>query len=247
MKFALVVALCCLALHYGHGAPRSAVYKYVKCNPEGDRANCVTYQSPRMPWSADLPDKLPASEASYLEAEAVEDKELSQAGKDKQLDEKDKVMMQDEEYEDEYLDDDYEEEELKGNEYEDEMVVKEDEDEAEDKEEEEDDMLGDEQEENTMLEEEEEDKMPLLVEEGESPMSFLPDEGSGSEEGSGGGITDQLFMPFESDAGSGESMTEEEPNTVRHSPSLRDILKWPQVGAEKPAEKEMKEDHLMNA
>lgn len=34
---------------------------------------------------------------------------------------------------------------------------------------------------------------------------------------------------------------------VRHTPSLRDILKWPQVGAEKPAEKEMKEDHLMNA
>lgn len=34
---------------------------------------------------------------------------------------------------------------------------------------------------------------------------------------------------------------------VRHTPSLREILKWPQVGAEKPAEKEMKEDHLMNA
>lgn len=34
---------------------------------------------------------------------------------------------------------------------------------------------------------------------------------------------------------------------VRHTPSLRDILKWPQVGAEKPAENEMKEDHLMNA
>lgn len=145
------------------------------------------------------------------EAEAVEDEELSQARKDEQLDEKDEVMMQDKEDEDEYLDDDYEEEELKGNEYEDEMVVKEDED--EDEEEEEDDMLGDEQEENTMLEEEEEDTMPLLGEEGESPMSFLSDEGSGSEEGSGGGITDQLFMPFESDAGSGESMTEEEPNT----------------------------------
>lgn len=145
------------------------------------------------------------------EAEAVEDEELSQAEKDEQLDEKEEVMMQDEEDEDEYLDDDYEEEELIGNEDEDEMVVKEDED--EDEEEEEDDMLGDEQEENTMLEEEEEDTMPLLGEEGESPMTFLSNEGSGSEEGSGGGITDQLFMPFERDAGSGESMTEEEPNT----------------------------------
>uniref|UniRef100_A0A671Y6I2 Uncharacterized protein n=1 Tax=Sparus aurata TaxID=8175 RepID=A0A671Y6I2_SPAAU len=33
------------------GAPKTAVYKYVRCNPEGDQANCVTLQSPEMdPW-----------------------------------------------------------------------------------------------------------------------------------------------------------------------------------------------------
>uniref|UniRef100_A0A8C2X0I3 Uncharacterized protein n=1 Tax=Cyclopterus lumpus TaxID=8103 RepID=A0A8C2X0I3_CYCLU len=47
------------------GAPRTAVYKFVKCNPEGDQANCVTQQSPKMAWSADLPAKLPASTAHY--------------------------------------------------------------------------------------------------------------------------------------------------------------------------------------
>lgn len=145
------------------------------------------------------------------DAEAVEDEDLSQAGIDEKLDEKEGVLMQDENNEDEYLDDDDEEVELMGNEYEDEMGVKEDEE--EDEEEEEEDVPGDEQDENDMLEEEEEDTMPLLGEEGESPTSLFSEGGSGSEEGSGLGITDQLFMPFESDAGSGESMTDVEPNT----------------------------------
>lgn len=48
------------------------MYKFVKCNPEGDQANCVTQQTPEMPWSPDLPAKLPASDAQYLEAEPVE-------------------------------------------------------------------------------------------------------------------------------------------------------------------------------
>uniref|UniRef100_A0A8C9ZK67 Uncharacterized protein n=1 Tax=Sander lucioperca TaxID=283035 RepID=A0A8C9ZK67_SANLU len=43
------------------GAPRTAVYKFVRCNPKGDQANCVTQQSQEMAWSPDLPAKLPAS------------------------------------------------------------------------------------------------------------------------------------------------------------------------------------------
>uniref|UniRef100_A0A3Q0R8T4 Uncharacterized protein n=1 Tax=Amphilophus citrinellus TaxID=61819 RepID=A0A3Q0R8T4_AMPCI len=48
------------------GAPRTAVYKFVKCSPDGDQANCVTQQSPEMEWSPDLPSKLPASAAQDL-------------------------------------------------------------------------------------------------------------------------------------------------------------------------------------
>uniref|UniRef100_A0A3P8P521 Uncharacterized protein n=1 Tax=Astatotilapia calliptera TaxID=8154 RepID=A0A3P8P521_ASTCA len=44
-------------------APRTAVYKFMRCNPDGDQANCVTQQSPEMEWSPDLPSKLPASAA----------------------------------------------------------------------------------------------------------------------------------------------------------------------------------------
>ncbi|XP_070692366.1 serglycin [Pempheris klunzingeri] len=72
MKLSLLLAFFCLALHHGEGAPRTAVYKFVRCNPEGDQANCVTHQSPEMAWSTDLPAKLPASTAQYLEAEPVE-------------------------------------------------------------------------------------------------------------------------------------------------------------------------------
>lgn len=68
----MLAAVLFLALHQGKGAPRTAVYKFVRCNPEGDQANCVTHQSPEMEWSPDLPSKLPASTAMYLEAEPEE-------------------------------------------------------------------------------------------------------------------------------------------------------------------------------
>lgn len=48
------------------GAPRTAVYKFVKCNPDSDQANCVTYQSPEMAYSPELPSKVPASAAEDL-------------------------------------------------------------------------------------------------------------------------------------------------------------------------------------
>uniref|UniRef100_A0A3Q1F0Y2 Uncharacterized protein n=1 Tax=Acanthochromis polyacanthus TaxID=80966 RepID=A0A3Q1F0Y2_9TELE len=48
------------------GAPSTAVYKFVKCNPEGGEANCVIQQTPKMAWSPDLPAKLPASAAQKL-------------------------------------------------------------------------------------------------------------------------------------------------------------------------------------
>ncbi|XP_044051913.1 serglycin [Siniperca chuatsi] len=73
MKLILFFVISCLALHNGKGAPKTAAYKFVRCNPEGNQANCRTHQSPEMAWSPDLPAKLPASTAQYLEAEPVED------------------------------------------------------------------------------------------------------------------------------------------------------------------------------
>uniref|UniRef100_A0A3Q3N3V3 Uncharacterized protein n=1 Tax=Mastacembelus armatus TaxID=205130 RepID=A0A3Q3N3V3_9TELE len=48
------------------GAPTTAVYKFVICNPDGNQANCVTQQSPKIAWRPDLPGKLPASTAQNL-------------------------------------------------------------------------------------------------------------------------------------------------------------------------------------
>uniref|UniRef100_A0A3B3Z9R7 Uncharacterized protein n=1 Tax=Periophthalmus magnuspinnatus TaxID=409849 RepID=A0A3B3Z9R7_9GOBI len=48
------------------GAPTTAVYNFLKCNPEGDQANCITHQTRSMEWSPDLPTKLPASLADLL-------------------------------------------------------------------------------------------------------------------------------------------------------------------------------------
>uniref|UniRef100_A0A3Q3IUE3 Uncharacterized protein n=1 Tax=Monopterus albus TaxID=43700 RepID=A0A3Q3IUE3_MONAL len=45
------------------------IFLFVKCNPEGDQTNCVTFQSPRMALTPDLPAKLPASTAQYLSLE----------------------------------------------------------------------------------------------------------------------------------------------------------------------------------
>ncbi|KAA8595526.1 hypothetical protein FQN60_010817 [Etheostoma spectabile] len=72
MKLILFLVISCLALHNGRGAPRTAVYKFVRCIPKADQANCVTQQSPEMAWSPDLPAKLPASTAQYLKAEPEE-------------------------------------------------------------------------------------------------------------------------------------------------------------------------------
>ncbi|KAK5873842.1 hypothetical protein PBY51_018845 [Eleginops maclovinus] len=73
MKLILFFVISCLALHNGNGAPRTAVYKFVKCNPEGDQANCVTQRGPEMSWTPELPNKLPAANAQDLEAEPEED------------------------------------------------------------------------------------------------------------------------------------------------------------------------------
>ncbi|XP_077376088.1 serglycin [Festucalex cinctus] len=73
MAWTLFIAACCLVALHAEGAPKTAVYKFVKCRPEGDRANCVTQQSPQMEWSTDLPTKLPASSAQYLDGLPVEE------------------------------------------------------------------------------------------------------------------------------------------------------------------------------
>ncbi|XP_054892298.1 serglycin [Poeciliopsis prolifica] len=90
MKVVLLLAVACLALHEGKGAPRTAVYKFLRCNPADGRVNCVTQQSPEMPWSPELPSKLPASEADSLDAEPVEDE--SPPGEDPKEDEDETQM-----------------------------------------------------------------------------------------------------------------------------------------------------------
>ncbi|XP_028258427.1 serglycin isoform X1 [Parambassis ranga] len=93
MKLILLAVLFCLALHNGKGAPRTAVYKFVRCNPDGDRANCVTLQSPKMAWTEDLPAKLPASTAQYLEAEPVEDESPLMEEEEEEPMEEDETQM----------------------------------------------------------------------------------------------------------------------------------------------------------
>uniref|UniRef100_UPI003AACB999 serglycin n=1 Tax=Centroberyx gerrardi TaxID=166262 RepID=UPI003AACB999 len=70
--FSLVVA--CLALNNGMGAPTGR-YKFVRCNPSGGQSNCVTHQSEVMALDPDLPSRLPASAAQYIEAEAAPEEE----------------------------------------------------------------------------------------------------------------------------------------------------------------------------
>ncbi|XP_068587136.1 serglycin [Cebidichthys violaceus] len=97
MKLILFFVISCLAFHNGKGAPRTAVYKFVKCNPEGDQANCVTQQSPKMAWSPDLPAKLPASTAQYLEAEPEEDERPPREDEmELEMDEEEKPMTSEE-------------------------------------------------------------------------------------------------------------------------------------------------------
>ncbi|MEQ2283767.1 hypothetical protein AMECASPLE_014974 [Ameca splendens] len=85
MKLIFLLVVACLALHNGKGAPKTAVYKFLRCNPEGGDANCVTHQSSEMPWSPDLPSKLPASEAEYLEAKSVEGESPSREEEDEEV------------------------------------------------------------------------------------------------------------------------------------------------------------------
>ncbi|CAK6964047.1 serglycin [Scomber scombrus] len=188
MKLILLLVISCLALNNGQGAPTGATYKFVKCNPDGDQANCVTYQSPEMAWSPDLPAKLPASTAQYLEAEPVED----------------------------------------------ESPV-EDEDE---------DLFGGEDENDEV--EEEEDESQTTSEDRESPL--LPEEGSGLYEGSGSEgsfIGDQAFV---AEMGSGESWTETDTEPFKGGRAdTSDMRRYTRSLPDeaKPAEQEMKDDHLL--
>ncbi|XP_045889636.1 serglycin [Micropterus dolomieu] len=186
MKLILFFVISCLALHNGKGAPRTAVYKFVRCNPEGDQANCVTQQSPEMAWSPDLPAKLPASTAQYLEAEPVEDESP-------------------------------EEDEDKMDEY----------------------------------EEMEEEETPMMSEKGESPVVEQQEEGSGVYEGSateGEFVADQASITGASETGSGESWTEKdsELNKGWDTKAMRRLFpSRSEVGESKPAEDELREDHLL--
>lgn len=64
-------------------------------------------------------------------------------------------------------------------------------------------------EEESPLWEVEEDETPMTSEEGESPVNVLTEDGSGGYEGSATDMTDLIFVPVESDTGSGDSWTEE--------------------------------------
>ncbi|KAM4743626.1 serglycin [Anableps anableps] len=92
MKLIFLLVVACLAIRDGKGAPSTAVYKFVRCNPEGGEANCVTQQSSKMPWNPDLPSKLPASDAEYLDAEPVEDESPSWEHKKEEVVEKETPM-----------------------------------------------------------------------------------------------------------------------------------------------------------
>ncbi|XP_035855295.1 serglycin [Sander lucioperca] len=176
MKLILFLVISCLALHNGKGAPRTAVYKFVRCNPKGDQANCVTQQSQEMAWSPDLPAKLPASTAQYLEAEPEE-------GESPPREDEVELKMEDEE------------------------------------------TQGD--------------------------VSVQTEDGSGGFEGSAAESTfmaDWAFVPAESEAGSGESRTEEDGKLYKVGDTSGMRRLFPSrslVGEAKPAEQELREDHLL--
>ncbi|XP_030578369.1 serglycin isoform X2 [Archocentrus centrarchus] len=96
MRLILLLVISCLAIYNANGAPRTAVYKFVKCSPDGDQANCVTQQSPEMEWSPDLPSKLPASAAQDLEAEPVEDESPMMEENDEEEQEEEEETEEDE-------------------------------------------------------------------------------------------------------------------------------------------------------
>lgn len=95
MKLIFLLVVACLELHNGIGAPRTAVYKFVRCNPEGGNANCVTQQTSKMPWSPDLPSKLPAADAKYLDAEPIEGESPSRDEKEEVVEEETPMRSED--------------------------------------------------------------------------------------------------------------------------------------------------------
>lgn len=95
MKLIFLLVVACLALHNGNGAPKTAVYKFVRCNPEGGNANCVTQQTSKMPWSQDLPSKLPAADAKYLETEPDEGESPSRDEKEEVVEEETPMRSED--------------------------------------------------------------------------------------------------------------------------------------------------------
>ncbi|KAJ0002185.1 hypothetical protein NQD34_001981 [Periophthalmus magnuspinnatus] len=167
-KMILFVVVFSLALSGGQGAPTTAVYNFLKCNPEGDQANCITHQTRSMEWSPDLPTKLPASAAQYLVTEPVEDEK--------------------------------------------------------DPEEEEDTVEG----------------QSLDSDEGESPIHYLPVDGSGDE---GSGFMADGATP--ADNGPGELLDKNyKPNRGGRKNRKSDWMD--RQDEQKPDKEEMKEDHLLN-
>ncbi|XP_074469228.1 serglycin [Sebastes fasciatus] len=205
MKFILFLVFSCLALHNGQGAPTTAVYKFVRCNPDGDQANCVTQKGPEMAFTPDLPAKLPASTARYLEAEPEEGEnpweeddvnaEAEPEGGESPWEEDDVELEANPEGENPWEEDDIE------------------------------------------LETEEEGK-PMKSEEGESPV--VTEEGSGSYEGSAATYMADWTL---GETGSGESWAEKDEKPYK-GVVMRDSSR-PLVGESKPAEQELREDHLL--
>ncbi|KAM9860898.1 serglycin [Aulostomus maculatus] len=75
MKFILFFIVCNYAIINAHGAPATASYKFVRCLPDGNQANCQTQKSPDIQWTPDLPVRLPASTAESLGAEPEQGEE----------------------------------------------------------------------------------------------------------------------------------------------------------------------------
>ncbi|KAM4602655.1 serglycin [Polymixia lowei] len=77
LKIILSLAILCFALHNGLGAPTRGRYMFVRCNPTSKDANCLTHRSPKMELTPDLPTRLPASAAEYIETEPMEEEPVS--------------------------------------------------------------------------------------------------------------------------------------------------------------------------
>ncbi|XP_029901697.1 serglycin [Myripristis murdjan] len=74
MKLILSLSVFCLALNNGMGLPTGR-YMYVRCNPNGDQSNCITHRGPQMELNPDLPSRLPASAAEYIDGQPLEGEE----------------------------------------------------------------------------------------------------------------------------------------------------------------------------